>query len=124
MAATIPTRRRWFQFGLGTMLLLVTIFALPLGWLGWQLQIVRSRQAVRKQIAASSGSVFVGELDWKGRSTSMRTVRPADYNLEISALRRRLGDEFVDLIAFSRQLTAADRRAIAVIPEAEILAIP
>jgi hypothetical protein len=34
MPTTPPTRRRWYQFGLGTMLLLVTVFAI---WLGWEL---------------------------------------------------------------------------------------
>ena len=37
-----PSHRRWFQFGTGTMLLLVTIFAL---WLGWELSYIRERQA-------------------------------------------------------------------------------
>ncbi|MBI2825910.1 MAG: hypothetical protein HYX69_14590 [Planctomycetia bacterium] len=35
-------RRRWFQFGLGTMFLLVTLFAL---WLAWELNFIHQRQA-------------------------------------------------------------------------------
>ena len=43
MATATPPRRRWFQFGLGTMLLLVTVFAV---WLAWELKFVRARLAV------------------------------------------------------------------------------
>jgi hypothetical protein len=35
-------RRRWFQFGLGTLFLVVTAFAV---WLGLELQFIRARQA-------------------------------------------------------------------------------
>jgi hypothetical protein len=38
---TPPTRRRWFQFSLGTLFVVVTVFAL---WLGWQAKIVRDRK--------------------------------------------------------------------------------
>jgi hypothetical protein len=37
------TRRRWYQFGLGTLLLVVTAFAV---WLGYGLQWARSRKQV------------------------------------------------------------------------------
>jgi TRAP-type C4-dicarboxylate transport system permease small subunit len=40
MSAPPPTRR-WFQFGIGTMFLAVTILAL---WLGWELRIVHQRK--------------------------------------------------------------------------------
>jgi hypothetical protein len=33
--------RRWFWFSVGTMLLVVTVFAL---WLGWQLKLIRDRK--------------------------------------------------------------------------------
>jgi hypothetical protein len=34
-------RRRWFQFSLGTLLVLVTVFAI---WLGWELKFIRDRK--------------------------------------------------------------------------------
>jgi len=37
-----PPRRRWFQFSLATLLLLITVFAV---WLGWNLSFVRRREA-------------------------------------------------------------------------------
>jgi hypothetical protein len=33
--------RRWFQFGMGTLFLVTTVFAL---WLGWNFKLVRARQ--------------------------------------------------------------------------------
>ena len=41
-----PTQRRWFQFSLRTLLIFVTLAAIPLGWLGWQAHIVRERKAM------------------------------------------------------------------------------
>jgi len=41
MMRALP-RRRWFQFSLRTMFVVVTVFAV---WLGWQLKIVNERQA-------------------------------------------------------------------------------
>jgi hypothetical protein len=36
-----PSRRRWFQFGLRTMFVVVTVFAV---WLAWELKAVRDRR--------------------------------------------------------------------------------
>jgi hypothetical protein len=30
-------RRRWFRFSLRTLLIVVTVLAIPLGWVGWRL---------------------------------------------------------------------------------------
>ena len=35
-----PSRRRWYQFGIGTMLVTIALFAL---WLGWEMHKVRER---------------------------------------------------------------------------------
>jgi len=57
MAAEVPTRRRWLQFGLGTMLLLVTAFAVLLGLaLGGGLT-AYDRLTTRKW-AESRGAIF------------------------------------------------------------------
>jgi len=42
-------RRRWFRFSLRTMLVLVTFLAIPLGWVGCQLNWIRQRHAFLKQ---------------------------------------------------------------------------
>jgi hypothetical protein len=38
-------KRRWFQFSLRTLLIGVTLLAVPLGYVGWQAKIVRERGA-------------------------------------------------------------------------------
>jgi hypothetical protein len=38
-------KRRWFQFSLRTLLIAVSMLALPLGYVGWQAKIVRERGA-------------------------------------------------------------------------------
>lgn len=42
MLKTNPTRRRWFQFGLGTLFFVITGVAV---WLGLELRVIRARQA-------------------------------------------------------------------------------
>ena len=36
-------KRRWFQFSLRTLMIVVTLLAVPLGYVGWQAKIVRER---------------------------------------------------------------------------------
>jgi hypothetical protein len=48
---TEPPKRRRFQFRLRTLLIGVTLLAVPLGYVGWQVKIVRER---RLQIEARS----------------------------------------------------------------------
>ena len=46
MEAEPPKRkRRWYQFGLRTLMIAVTLLAVPLGYVGWQAKIVRERKA-------------------------------------------------------------------------------
>jgi hypothetical protein len=70
------TRRRWFQFGLGTMIVVMTVLAIPLGWLGWQIKYIRDRRDFRAR------SLWSGMGDWTG------TPSP-----EMPLYRRWLGDE-------------------------------
>jgi hypothetical protein len=41
-----PPRRRWFQFSLATMFVVVTLTAIPLGWTAYSLNWIRQRRAV------------------------------------------------------------------------------
>jgi hypothetical protein len=36
-----PTKRRRYQFSLRTLMIVVTLLAVPLGYIGWQAKIVR-----------------------------------------------------------------------------------
>ena len=56
MADPAPPRRR-FQFRLRTLLIVVTLLAVPMGYVGWQAKIVRERDSVREKTEAM-GAVF------------------------------------------------------------------
>jgi hypothetical protein len=92
------------------LLVIALLVALPLGWLGWQVSIVRHRQAMRSQIEASGGKVFTpGPL--------------ASIEGDISTIRRMLGDEFTHQI-FLRGDSRIDEREVAEsFPEARIVPI-
>jgi hypothetical protein len=104
-----PTRRRWFQFGVGTMLLLVTAFAL---WLAWEKHCIQER---RDFLASNKAAIAAGP---KRHVMSRKTqYKPA----EISLWRRWLGDEPVDVIPMP--FAAGDEahaRARALFPEARL----
>jgi hypothetical protein len=50
-------KRRWFQFSLRTLMIVVTLLALPLGYVGWQARIVRDRKVVLSAIRDRGGHV-------------------------------------------------------------------
>ena len=52
---TAPPKRRWFRFSLRTMFVLVTVFAI---WLGWNVRQVRQRAEVVSQVEANGGWVL------------------------------------------------------------------
>jgi hypothetical protein len=104
-------RRRWFQFGIGSMLLLVTAFAV---WLGWGLQRVREREAMLKYLATQ---------------TNVR-VYNAEFTYEIKPWKRLpltgrlLGAEPIHYITLpkERYLSEEDRQRIAsLFPEASVV---
>ena len=87
MLPTTPhTRRRWCQFGLRTLLVAVTFFAL---WLGWEMHYIRERRVF---LASNREVIAAGPK----RHLMMRKTqyKPA----EIPLWRRWLGDEAVDVI--------------------------
>lgn len=102
-------RRRWFAFSLRTLFVLVTAFAI---WLGWNLSIVRERQAMWNSIEARGGSIN-GLNDY-----------PFDYDgpeVEVPLPRRILGDRaaliiFLETEEFSDEEIAQVK---AIFPEAQ-----
>jgi hypothetical protein len=67
MPQALKTRRRWYQFGLGTMFFLVTVFAALMGWLAWEWKFVLDRRAILKRLADGKGIVQVtnpGDQQW------------------------------------------------------------
>ncbi len=110
--------RRWFAFSLRTLFIVVTMFAV---WLGWELNFVRQRLALRKQLAAGAGWVLT-VTEYCGYSACAlpgRSVR-ADV-MKIPFWRRWMGDEPIAQMGFDRGATAADRaRARELFPEAYV----
>src|SRR5579863_2209083 len=85
--AEIPTppRRRWFQFGIGTMLLLVTVFAV---WLSWELNYVRHRKACVAKVSAVGQVVSCAtNQEWAKQSGTVHEP------FRIPWWRRLMGDE-------------------------------
>jgi hypothetical protein len=81
-----PSPRYRFQFRLRTLMIGVTLLAVPLGYVGWQAKIVRDRRALLDSIKAAGG----------GDETAMfhnnASPPPPPW------LRRILGDETVELL--------------------------
>jgi hypothetical protein len=98
-------RRRWFQFGIGTMLLVVTAFA---AFLGWELSYIRERHAMHKRVVDRGGVIVLG-IDQ--REIARGTV-------QIPFWRRWLGDCAVGMLMLESDATPADvERAKAAFPE-------
>jgi hypothetical protein len=95
-------RRRWFQFSLATMFVVVTAVAI---WLGWELKFIRDRKAtIARMVADGSGSAI---------------PKPASL---YPSWRRRLGDELFGLIIVPDAWTEGDAMAVkSLFPESRIL---
>jgi hypothetical protein len=104
--------------------IIVLVAAYGLGWLGWQVLIVRHRHAVLAQLAA--GGTRVSLLDSRKRIPFVKLVqvRPAETSSGISKIRRLLGDRPVSFIELDHKITADDRAAIEAFPEARVSAWP
>ena len=71
-------RRRWFRFSLRTFLVLVTLAGCVIGWLGWNVEIVRRRQAM---------------LNLMRYRWSVTVSIDPERAVRLSWIRRMLGDE-------------------------------
>ena len=63
-------KRRWFQFSLRTLMIGVTLLAVPIGYVGWQAKIVRERTAMESVILAQFGRCLYGRSIGNGLSLS------------------------------------------------------
>ncbi len=84
-----PTcKRRWFQFRLRTLFIVITAAAVACAYVGWQAKIVRERKALRERF---KGWEIIVQFERQG------TPPPAVFP-HVSWLRRLLGDEAVGTI--------------------------
>jgi hypothetical protein len=97
---TAQPRRRWFprSFGLRTLFVVVTVLACALGFLVWQLQIVRERRAVLSELQKTNGDNF--------NCLTVKTMETEGYKMHhharIPLVRRLLGDEAIYSIVVSQ----------------------
>lgn len=71
--------RRWFQFGLGTMLAIVTLLCV---WLAWQVRVVRERKLLLAS-ARQQGAIVTAvkdRIEWQGLVLRRRSVCPSGGN--------------------------------------------
>jgi hypothetical protein len=110
-----PTRRRWFEFGIGTMLVLVAAFAIPLG----ELSHVRKRKAFIAAVDASHEYWSVERAtkfeEWAAQ-TGSRYYPPV-----IPWPRRWLGDEPIERIIIIDSPPTIKQEAMALFPEAVVI---
>lgn len=104
------------QFGLGTMLLAVTIFSL---WLGWELQSIRQRRAflalLERQTAADTA-----EAD--GRQIYLVCYAKPATPAKIPLWRSWLGDSAQQGIVLPANMSIDEARsAVAIFPEAVVV---
>jgi len=108
--------RRWFVFSLRTMFVVLTIFAC---WLGWELRIVRQRQAMLRWVEEHGGHIdtYDAPVHWVDMTDpeiqAMRRTFPA--------ARRLFGDQPIALVLFEEGGQADDEdidRIVAIFPEA------
>lgn len=83
-------RRRWFQFSLRTLLIGVTLAAIPCGYVGWQVKIVRERKEMLKDFMARGGICTASEPQ---RAPLIRRLVSDEWIAAI-ALPDALGNEY------------------------------
>jgi len=90
-------------------LVAMTLLAVFMGWLGWELKVVRDRKAMVKWLESHGGNIF----DYPNRTG------------ELSLLRRALGDVAYSPIFLRPNTTDEERANIArLFPEADFLEPP
>jgi hypothetical protein len=112
---TAAPKRRWFQWSLRTLFLVVTVFCC---WLGWNLSWVRERERVRQDIGWRGATIrtpgFHADVNRRMPKTASPTTMPAIWTF--------LGAEpwgSIDLP--ESEFTEDDRRRIqALFPEADV----
>jgi len=106
---------RRLQFRLRTLLIVVTLLAMPLGYVGWQARIVRERKAMMNRV--------YGMGCWVELAANVGWYPPEAKpdRAEIPWLRKCLGDEAVEAFTLPRATSQSDVDQIkAIFPGARI----
>jgi hypothetical protein len=68
-----PSRRRWFQFSMRTMFVVVTLLAIPMGWVTWEWSFVQERNAIKERL---EGGRLASFMLWDDMSRRKGWFRP------------------------------------------------
>jgi len=131
-----PSPRRRFQFRLRTLMIGVTMLALPLGYAAWHIRIVRERKELLSLVVDRGGGYLisdepilsrvrpVGTLPPDGlirRNRSFTTLSTHDVTKNPSWIRVWFGDESVATLWLSASVSSDDSaRIVAAFPEANV----
>jgi hypothetical protein len=121
MTENVANPRR-FQFRLRTLMIGITLLAIPCAYVGWQAKIVRERQQALKALTDSGTVIFTRETDFADAD------RIAGYHVdrdtwpsEVPWLRQCLGDEHISTIDLPPSARPADTEWIrSLFPEATV----
>ena len=124
-------KRRWFQFSLRTLLIGVTLLAVPCAYVGWQAKTVCKRKSLLLFIVDNGGGYYttegdeiyfpVGFLPNKGAyfPKPFTMLADRDPRQQPSSIRRWLGDDNIDCIWIPKPVSDTDAARIAAgFPEA------
>jgi hypothetical protein len=79
VAAAPKRKRRWFQFSLRTLMIVVTVLAVPLGYVGWLAKEERSRLA-RREESRTLVEIQVLEAAFKRYKAEHGEYPPSDFS--------------------------------------------
>jgi hypothetical protein len=118
MSQAPPPRRRWLQFGMGTMFVVVTAFAV---WLGWELKFIRDRKNFLVLLDEYRADHWRDQP--RAASISSWFQIPAHEEAGIHFWRRWLGDEAQSVILLPGNTSETHlRQARSLFPEAKYFA--
>jgi hypothetical protein len=97
-------QRRWFQFRLRTLMVVVTVAAVGCAWVAREGRVVQERKAVRQWIEEGGGACVTNDLAAR--------IPSASGIDEPSVVRRWLGDQTVTTVFLPRKFADQDLQRI------------
>jgi hypothetical protein len=129
-------KRRWFQFSLRTMLIMVALLAVPLGYFGWQAKIVRERKDLLSLVVDRGGGYLISDEPTLSRVRTVGAlfreelggpnrlfvlVSAHDVSKNPSRIRNWFGDESITMLWLTASIPSDEAaKFIAAFPEANV----